>query len=549
MTVSVTPRVFIFSLAVLLAACSGDTLTEPAAEFDIGLTDIADEPDTIGTVIETDIRRDDETAADAPGVLPDTEPDVLLDTEPEAAPDAEPDTPPEADADEDVAPLACPSRPGRSPSVDVVGNQILIDGEALHWKGVAWSPIPLGSGPDGSSAHFARAVEQDSLLMQEAGINAVRTYGPITDRAVLDALWSRGIGVVMTVFYGYSDTPESAVAHVCALKDHPAILGWAVGNEWNLNLLGRGGSFEAAVSAVDEVADAIAAVDDTRPIITVYGGLPSQELIERFDTVELWGLNYYSGWSFNSAFSDWESRSDAPFFFAEYGADAYNGVEGRVDETTQADMLGALTAEINANSASEAAGSCVGGFAFEFNDEWWKTDGGGWGEHDTAASWNNGAYPDPGMHEEWWGMVDIDRVPREAYYRYADGGGTVAPSLGSVTLCVDTNGSEYPNLDYAGVTINGNWADWSGWGVETADDDGDGVFCGTVEGLPVGGYEYVHAVSGEADSWSGWGQSSGPPPGSECDVVPDPEFNNFGFRITPGSDETICNRWGECGGC
>ena len=55
-----------------------------------------------------------------------------------------------------------------------------------------------------------------------------------------------------------------------------------------------------------------------------------------------------------------------------------------------------------------------------FCDEWWKYGSGSPSVHDTAASWQNGTYPDPDIQEEWWGLVRLDRTPREAYYAYAD---------------------------------------------------------------------------------------------------------------------------------
>ena len=46
--------------------------------------------------------------------------------------------------------------------------------------------------------------------------------------------------------------------------------------------------------------------------------------------------------------------------------------------------------------------------------------GGDWWVHDTGyPSWSNNAYPDPGIYEEWWGLVDIDRNPRAAYDAYS----------------------------------------------------------------------------------------------------------------------------------
>ena len=58
---------------------------------------------------------------------------------------------------------------------------------------------------------------------------------------------------------------------------------------------------------------------------------------------------------------------------------------------------------------------------------------------------------------------------------------------------------------YDNVVINGNFSNWNGWGVTLTDADGDGVYEGslTVDGF--GTYEYVHALTGSGDGWSGWG--------------------------------------------
>ena len=117
-------------------------------------------------------------------------------------------------------------------------------------KGVAWSPVALGKVPWTHGADFLGTVAEDAALMADAGINVVRTYGPITDIEVLDVLWDHGISVMMTVFYGYDETPQSAAAQMCALKSHPAIMGWVVGNEWNYNNLGRNVSLDEAKTAV-----------------------------------------------------------------------------------------------------------------------------------------------------------------------------------------------------------------------------------------------------------------------------------------------------------
>ena len=70
---------------------------------------------------------------------------------------------------------------------------------ALAHEGRVLVPRSEGGGPE--QVDFASAVAQDSQMMEQAGINVVRTYGPILDTAVLDALYARGIYVLMTVYY------------------------------------------------------------------------------------------------------------------------------------------------------------------------------------------------------------------------------------------------------------------------------------------------------------------------------------------------------------
>ena len=97
-----------------------------------------------------------------------------------------------------------------------------------------------------------------------------------------------------------------------------------------------------------------------------------------------------------------------------------------------------------------------------------------------------------------------------------------APSDNTVvTFTVDTNDSPYPNADYDTVVINGDWtmgqSAWDGYGVTLYDDGtngdetaADGIHTGTLT-LPkdTGDVEYVVAVTGVADTFSGWGDQSG----------------------------------------
>jgi exo-beta-1,3-glucanase (GH17 family) len=250
--------------------------------------------------------------------------------------------------------------------------------------------------------------------LQAAGFNAIRTYRPIVDPNVLDVFQSAGIYVVNSVYSWGGAEVSSAVEVVNAVKDHPAILMWTVGNEWNYNnLYQEGSSYEQARARVNEVAAAIKAADPDHPVATIYGdpsGL-SAETIASMSAIDLWGLNVYRGGSFGGVFSTWRALSDKPVFIGEYGADAYHTNVG-VDEATQAAVARNLTSEI----LSQADHGVVGGTIFAWCDEWDKRREGSPDVQETDALAIGAIPPDNRYNEEWWGIVDIDRNPRAAYY-------------------------------------------------------------------------------------------------------------------------------------
>ncbi len=79
------------------------------------------------------------------------------------------------------------------------------------------------------------------------------------------------------------------------------------------------------------------------------------------------------------------------------------------------------------------------------------------------------------------------------------------PVTATVEFTVDMNAVDQPSADYADVVVNGSWNGWNGWGVTLSDEDGDGIFTGSLEIEPGTSFEYVVAVTGAADGYSGWG--------------------------------------------
>ena len=329
--------------------------------------------------------------------------------------DAGRDPPQDAGRDQDASD---PIDAGAARGVTLEGNHLQVDGEPFSIRGVCWNPVPNG-GVHPADLDFAGFVDADAQLMQAAGINAVRTYEPITDVAVLDALHAAGIHVLNMAYAWGGDPPSVVDARVEAVKDHPALLMWVLGNEWNYNGLYVGLSHDDALAALAEAAQRIRALDDRHPIATVYGELPSAETIEALPLVDIWGINAYRGLSFGDLFERFAALTDKPMFLAEYGADAYDATQDAINLQAQAQATQALTQELLDHGGD--AGPCLGGTIFEWADEWWKDGNGSPSSQEPGGiAPGGGPYPDQTFNEEWWGLVDIDRTPRPAYEALKD---------------------------------------------------------------------------------------------------------------------------------
>jgi hypothetical protein len=316
-------------------------------------------------------------------------------------------------------------------SVAVAGYQLMVSRRSADGgvaaapyviSGIAWSPAKRGGGQPDVEAMTQASVD-DFPLMRAANINTVKTYGPV-ERVVLDRMLSNGMLAIVTVF---ANGRDDYLGNVMALRDHPAVLMWMVGNEWNLNHIYGSCAGDACYTQINQIAAAIKKLDPNHPVATSFspmGQLPSDSDLRRLDAVDVWGLNVYSQPGFFNRFLDWRLLNGRtgvkkPFFLSEYGADAYDERTGAPNEAAQAAALRQQTSEIRAQlSARNPALPCLGGTPFEWNDEWWKI--GSAGAQDRGGFANPGVAPDSFANEEWWGMIDIDRKPRAAYAALAE---------------------------------------------------------------------------------------------------------------------------------
>lgn len=321
---------------------------------------------------------------------------------------------------------------------------------ALVMKGVNWSPASRGINPDvdpqGYRQEFFNWYTNDIPLMARMGVNVIRVYhdlgtGPQAFQ-VLDFCYQHGIKVIVPVdspLHGVVADASNITNIVNAYKNHPAVLMWAVGNEWDINYYySQFTSLSNAAAFTEQAAQTIKSLDANHPVATFCadphipaaaynpyhyldpdtapwssGPFFSVIVSNWVPSVDVWGLNLYRNRSFTDVFAQWSRISAKPMFIAEFGADAYDHSSSAENQAMQAQFNRDLWDEVFFTLAAErTSGIASGVLAFEWNDEWWKN--GSPNSHTISYEVNYGQ-PDGYNDEEWFGLVDIDRNPRAVY--------------------------------------------------------------------------------------------------------------------------------------
>jgi hypothetical protein len=286
-------------------------------------------------------------------------------------------------------------------------------------KGVSWCPTGIGENNDnGYSKLYVAHAALDVPLIAGLHANTVKTYDPFErsaqGTAVLDQLYAQGLMVVMQVMASKNTLPADAAATAGHFKDHPAILAWIVGNEFNYNKLYGAVSFEAALTQVNSAIAAIHAADPDHPVMVGYGELPTADVYSQIPA-DIWSINLYPSLDLASRFVAWPKLSNKPMPVGEYGADAFNNGTGAEDQESQASATTTLTTQITQQYSALAADSAhvvLGGTIYSLSDEWWKS--GNADSHDNGGM-SGAVYADNFANEEWWGLTTVQRVPRQAY--------------------------------------------------------------------------------------------------------------------------------------
>lgn len=340
-------------------------------------------------------------------------------------------------------------------------------------KAVCWNPIKKG---EGNPPIFSHMYEIDAPLLAAANINTVKMYSPFHELddgiKILDKLNQYGIKVIMTVLCGYYEDVNQAISVVNKYKNHPAILMWMVGNELNYNLLYTSQwapvPLDECIAKINYAISQIKTNDPNHPVAASWGyhpeivngrRVPRQDYIKINNVdADVFGIQYYPeyedvGDSLNcfilkqpglehNTFEQFKNilSTRKPMFIAEYGCDSYNVFiasdqsgykyydwsRSHVDEAAQAKGIKYMTLEIkNYLNIYNANNPCVGGAVFAWSDEWWKIwpyDSQEIGGYDPNSPGPDilCLYPDGFFNEEYFGILDVERNPKAAYYALKD---------------------------------------------------------------------------------------------------------------------------------
>jgi hypothetical protein len=357
------------------------------------------------------------------------------------------------------------------------GWKLQVNGADYYIKGMVWGYTPKGANYSydlwsQDDDFIQKVLDYDFGLMKAAGVNTVRSFSTVPARWVTYVYRRYGIMTAINPLMGryghtvggqwistvdYSDELTRATLRADMLeivetyKNTPGVLMFAFGNESNYGL--SWSSFEIEnlptgerdkaragylYSLFNEVISAGKSIDANHLFTIVNGDTQYIDLIaELCPDMDLLGTNVYRGQGFTSLWKDVKKKLDLPVVLFEFGSDAFNARKSEEDQLAQARFLKSQWQELyNKAYSNEEEGNSVGGFVFEWRDEWWKyLQTQNLDVHDTHASWANQGYPfdwvagKNNMNEEWFGITAMGELNSDGVY-------TVRPRLAYEVLSV-----------------------------------------------------------------------------------------------------------------
>ena len=283
-----------------------------------------------------------------------------------------------------------------SQNIFVEDRKLFVDNTEYRINGICYA---RGEG-NGENSGFSYL--DDIPLLVEANINTIRTYSAITNVAELNAFHAAGIKIIMSL------NENSYTWYVNQFKDHPAILMWEFGNEFNYHPEWFGNNIQNWYDQLEQCAATVKSLDPNHPVSTAHGEVPSLQALNSCTSVDIWGMNVYRWTDSASAIDDLAALTDKAIYISEAGADSFDSNSGSENQQLQA-----AATQVILNSILEKSHLSIGVTLFEFCDEWWKA---GNPNQQDAGGFPNSIPYDSFANEEYWGIVSRERIPKQAFY-------------------------------------------------------------------------------------------------------------------------------------
>jgi hypothetical protein len=358
------------------------------------------------------------------------------------------------------------------------GMKLVVNGKDFMINGMNWDYFPIGTNFNYSLWNqpddlIKSALDSEMGLLKNMGVNTIRLYTGIQPKWIKYIYENYGIYTMLNHPFGrygltingtwtpitdYRDpaTQEMLISEVTKMaeeyKNTPGVLLFLLGNENNYGLFWAGAETEdfpddeeqkkfigehrgrPMYKLMNDAAIKMKSINSDYPVAICNGDVLFIDIVaEECKDIDIYGTNMYRGISFGDAFQVVKDKLNKPIMLTEFGSDAFNAIENKEDQKSQAYYDLGNWKEIYENAAGLGkAENSIGGFTFQFSDGWWK-----FGQtknldvHDSNASWSNGGYQsdyqvgENNMNEEWFGICAkgstnerglYDLYPRAAYY-------------------------------------------------------------------------------------------------------------------------------------
>ena len=263
-------------------------------------------------------------------------------------------------------------------TVTVSDGQLQVGGKPFQIHGITYADKPK---------------PEDFKKMAELEVNALRTWGTgDTTKTLLDLAEKHHMKVLLGIWMrhgrpgaegddsfnwtndekGKQAQMDSALNAVKKFKDHPAVLGWGVGNEVILNIATEPEK-EAYAKYLETVCKAIKQLDPNHPVASVSAWTTDVPYWEKHcPSLDLYGINVYGYAVFAVPGELKKLGVKKPFFLGEFGATGEwelkpdsNGVRPEPKDEQKYETFAKGWPDVMKQSGDQFAG----GFLFNFGNQ------------------------------------------------------------------------------------------------------------------------------------------------------------------------------------